>query len=281
MGWGVINNNEKVGILDLNKLFFLFVLFQSCVWADDITIELTPTNSPIPPQIEKVTCIVIDPGNGGKDFGAIGYDGKLLEKNINLIISKKVMDFLKKEPGLDVLLTRQGDNEISDKERVGFANSHKADLFISIHCNRSESDKDNGAVIYCFNFKNSDKPAAKSRETNGAGSYDAVFSDLRQNRYKVRSEFMAEMIEQQIKEHLIQNFRSIQRTHFYVLDNVEMPSLWIGTGYITNKGEANKLQDPSWQSQMAKSIAGGILAYRKIITDAPVETSNTETKLNP
>jgi N-acetylmuramoyl-L-alanine amidase len=76
---------------------------------------LTPTHSPIPIEVEKVQRIVIDSGNGGKDFGAIGYDKKLMEKDINLKIAKKVVDLLKREPGLDVLMTRHGDDDISDK----------------------------------------------------------------------------------------------------------------------------------------------------------------------
>jgi N-acetylmuramoyl-L-alanine amidase len=246
----------------LKNLILFFALFPTCVWADDISIDLTPTNSSIPTQIEKVQRIVIDPGNGGKDFGAIGYDQKLMEKDVNLKIAKKVVDILKRKPDLDVLITRNGDDDISDKERTDFANSQKANLFISIHCNQSESDKEAGTIIYVS--KNPNKLVSKNEKME-AGNQEALFetvSDLRRNSYENHSNFLAEMIEEQILKLAKQTFRNIQKAPFYIFSHVDMPSLWISMAYITNKDDVSKLNDPKWQNEMAEAIAEGILTYK-------------------
>ena len=272
---------KKLVFKSLNKLFFLLAFFPVFVWADDITIELTPTNSPIPAQIEKVNCIVIDPGNGGKDLGSKGYDNNFLEKDVNLKIAKKIVDLLRREPGLEVFLTRNGDDDISDKERIDFANSHKADIFVSIHCNQSESDKENGTILYRYASKTSDKPPEIVSKKINEDRSETIMIKLNLTLIESRSRSLGEMIAEQIINRLKQKFRNIRRASFYVLAHSKMPSIWIGMAYITNKDEVAKLGDSHWQDQMSEAIENGILAYRKIITEGPFGVSGPETDLSP
>jgi N-acetylmuramoyl-L-alanine amidase len=106
---------------------------------------------------------------------------------------------------------------------------------------------------------------------------DFVFNDLLHNLYKVRSDFLAEIIEEKIIGRLKQPFRKIKQATFYVLANVNMPSIWIGMAYITNKQEADKLSDTKWQNQMAGAIAEGILTYKsKVENNFETSTEPTE-----
>lgn len=251
-------------------------LFPICIWGDEI-IVLTPTASPNPMLIPKVHRIIIDPGNGGKDFGVISSGKNLVEKDVNLKIAKKVADLLSKEPGLDVLLTRAEDIDLSPKERADFANSHDGDLFISIHCEQSADEKENGTIIYVCD-------ANPPTTTLSADQLKSVMEILKQNNFRDRSRLLAGKINQLIKDRLQQPLRQIRESPFYVLTQVDMPSLWIGMAYITNEDEAQKLGDPDWQEKMAKAITDGILAYRIQVEgsfEPHAKPTETEIKLNP
>jgi N-acetylmuramoyl-L-alanine amidase len=240
-------------------LIVLFVLFPAWVWGNDIVIALTPTDSSVPAQSYHVRHIVIDPGCGGKDFGAIGYDKKLLEKDLNLKITKKVMDLLKQETGLEVLMTRRGDNDISPKERIEFANSHKADLFVSIRCIQSgsnEPDKDFLGTSISY-----DSPTTATDSTK-VSSDEEVIGILHQKWLQTRSLNLAEMIIGRINIDLERSSRVTQQNPLDALTQLEMPEVEIGMANIADKEETKKIEDPDWQNKMANAIKDGILDYR-------------------
>jgi N-acetylmuramoyl-L-alanine amidase len=187
--------------------------------------------------------------------------------DLTLDIAKRVADYLKEEPrdqGLEVLMTRTGDYYITLKYRTDFANSHNADLFVSIHCNSNPREVAHGTEIYCYGSKASNKLAAVAavRENSGTDYMDYTFADLRTNRYKFRSSSLAEFVESSIREKMGQHFRNIQRAPFYVLAHADMPSILVETAFISNQQEENKLRDPYWRDKMAKAIAEGIIAYK-------------------
>lgn len=218
-------------------------------------------------QVEKVRRIIIDAGHGGYDGGAPGFDHRYKEKSATLDIAKRLADFLKEEPGLEVLLTRKDDYFISLKYRTDFANAHNGDLFISIHCNSNPRKNAHGTEIYKYGLKASNPAAAEAaaRENFGGNDIDFMKMDLGAARYKLRSRVLAEHVEAQIAEKLGQHFRNIQEARFYVLAHADMPAILVETAFISNKDEENKLRDPYWREKMARAIADGVLEYKDVV----------------
>ena len=246
--------------------------------------DSTLDDSP-PMEVFKVNRIVIDPGKGGKDFGAMSFDKKGLEKDINLKIAKKVVELLKRESDLLVLITRQGDEFLSDKERSDFGNSHKANLFISIHCNQDSSDEENGTVSFIYASKTHGHFDAKITEKNEGEFSKFLEKDLQRQTNKMQSLSLAESICKQINDQLNQPINRIRIAELNVLENLEMPSVWIGMAYLTNKEEADKLENPKWQDQMAEAIVDGILNFKKEMDESIVKppggSNKTEIHFSP
>jgi len=242
----------------------------------------TPSPEPtLPPEIQRVQTIhlnrtriyqvrriVIDPGHGGKDGGARGYSKKFWEKQATLAIALKVVELLKREPDLEVLMTRDRDKYITLKYRTDFANRHKADLFVSIHCNANLKHTAKGTETYVYSSKATGNEAALLERENIEGDFmDFTFADMNHNKYRERSYFLAQEVDKRIQQRLGQKILRIEQAPFYVLARVNMPSILVETAFITHKDEEKKLEDPAWRDQIAQAIADGILAYRDRIEE--------------
>ena len=173
--------------------------------------------------------IVIDPGHGGEDVGAVGIDG-LQEKDIILPISLDVAEILKKQ-NIEVVMTRDSDYFISLEGRTDLANRVDADLFVSIHAN-------------AINLSRPD--------INGLETY-----------YYDSGRRLAELIHWSVLNDVNINDRSIRRARFYVLRHSEMPAVLVEVGFVTGAEDASRLQDPDHRRQMAEAIARGIIEYIK------------------
>ncbi len=212
----------------------------------------------------KVRRIIIDPGHGGKDYGASGFDHHYFEKQATLDIARKVVGLLRKDPQLEVYMTRNSDYYITLKYRTDFANTRNADLFVSIHCNSNPRSAASGTETYVYGARASNQVAAyqASRE-NGRGDYlGFIESDLLHNIFGRSSRRLAEDVATNIRKYLGQHFRKIQTAPFYVLCRVNMPSILVETAFISNPKEEKKLKDEQWKNKIARAIADGILAYR-------------------
>lgn len=217
----------------------------------------------------KVRRVVIDPGHGGKDGGARGYDKKYLEKQATLDIALRVVRILKAQPDLEVLMTRDTDHYITLQYRTEFANRHKADLFVSIHCNANKKTTAKGTETYVYSSRATGSAAdAAARENVGGDFMDFVFDDLNHGVYRKRSYFLADKIARRIQDRLGQKILRIEQAPFYVLARVNMPSVLVETAFITHKEEEKKLKDPEWREKIAQAIADGILAYRDGVEDS-------------
>jgi N-acetylmuramoyl-L-alanine amidase len=235
----------------------------------------TETAPPPPPSVveaERVSDskkihirrIIIDPGHGGKDYGASGYDDRYFEKQATLEIANKVAQILQIDPHLEIFMTRKSDRYITLKYRTDFANSLKADLFVSIHCNSNPKSRASGTETYVYGARASNQVAAyqASRE-NGKNDYkEFILNDLLHNSFSISSHKLADEVDRNIRKNLGQPIRRIQTAPFYVLCRVNMPSILIETAFISNPSEEKKLRSNEWQNKIARSIADGILAYR-------------------
>jgi len=235
----------------------------------EIFLSMKPQSMKQPEEKKKI--IVIDPGHGGEDPGAIGPNGTK-EKDINLTIAKKLASLLE-ESGYTVYLTRDSDVFIPLVDRTNFANEKNADLFISIHCNASIKKNTGGFEIYFLSETASDPGAMATQALeNSVIKLEGLPTKKREKLQEllwsmVVNEFMNEASElssfitkEVTKRTKIEN-RGIKQAGFYVLRGAQMPAVLVECAFISNKEEEAKLRSRRFQEQIADSIYSGISQY--------------------
>ena len=212
--------------------------------------------------------IVIDPGHGGKDPGAIGPSG-IREKDITLAIAKDLKNELESR-NYEVVLTRDSDVFIPLSDRSKLANKLKADLFISIHCNASKKSGPHGTQgFYLSPAKTNEARAAAALENKSLLMEDDpiidnldelqyIMADMVQSTYQRESSILSYIIEQNISKETNLEARGPQGAGFYVLYGTYMPAVLIETAFISNKKEESFLTLPKNQRKIAEAIADGI-----------------------
>lgn len=214
--------------------------------------------------------IVIDPGHGGKDPGAISYG--LKEKDIVLKIAKKLANTLSDETGAEIILTRNKDTFIPLEERTAVANASGADLFISLHINAHPSPKVKGLETYYLNLStNAEAMRVAAREnatsTHQMSDLQDILSDIMKNSKINESSRLAQQVHTSILEGLSnQNYSKtknlgVKQAPFYVLIGAEMPAILLELGFISNKEEAEYLKDDHYLNIITEQIASGIKLY--------------------
>ena len=218
--------------------------------------------------------IVLDPGHGGADPGAVGKRSTK-EKILSLDIAKRIANYLSQND-LNVILTRDSDRFISLPRRVQVAQRNKADLFVSIHINASRSRSLNGFEIYCLSNSIDDNFRA-ARMANEATPYDhdklpyymltptlkAILWDLSNTENRAEASQLSDYIVEAVQDNMNIDSMRIRRARFYVLKEARIPAILIEVGYISNFSEEAKLRDSSYREKLAESIGRGILAYKQ------------------
>lgn len=205
--------------------------------------------------------IVLDPGHGGNDPGAIGPTG-YYEKDAVLDIARRVEKYL--EPyKYNVYLTRSKDVFIPLKQRAVVANSKDADLFVSVHCNASPSSKVKGTRSYIYSRTASSKAAAEAAkfENKKVGAFEFLLNDLRKSAFEYLSIEAAGYVQQKLVDSFRLKWEPTERAPFYVLANTNMPSILVETAFISNREEEKKLATAAFRDSVAKGIARGIAEY--------------------
>lgn len=215
--------------------------------------------------------IVLDPGHGGKDPGAIGRYTKIYEKTINLDIAKRLKIILSSY-GIKVYLTRDKDIFIPLADRAEYANRKKADFFISLHSNSSRSRWLNGFEVYYLSEKRVDdseralKAAKEDKERKFDTTAKAIEYDLMFTENRIESKGLAGYLIKAVrKKGIYAKRRDPRDARFHVLKNFKtaMPAVLVEMGYISNKKEESLLRRSSYRQKMAQALASGILAYKK------------------
>lgn len=227
------------------------------------------------PQDNSILTIVLDPGHGGKDPGAVGKTIKAREKDINLAVVFKLKALLEKELGLKVLLTRSDDSYVTLGSRTRFANENKADLFVSIHTNAAVSRAGYGIeTYYLATSVNSSSRAVEALENDvvelyeGAGAkqrYDDlafILSDLSQAEHLEGSNQLATLVHENLIFGTRNNDRGVRQADFYVLRGAFMPAILVELGFITNENEEAKLVTPEYQERLARTIFEGVKRFK-------------------
>ncbi len=225
----------------------------------------TLSTSPLPSFV-----LVLDPGHGGKDPGAIGPTG-LKEKDVVLKVAKLVKEKAEKQLGWSVYLTREDDLYLPLEERTAFANQKGGDLFVSIHCNASYNKETRGVETYFLSFTTDREALRLAARENGVppSQIDAlqlILYDLMLRAKVEESEKLAQFIQTNIVNNLKNNGNhvkdlGVKRAPFIVLVGAKMPSVLIEIGFITNPEEEEKLRDLLYLDIIADGILSGLLDY--------------------
>lgn len=219
----------------------------------------------------KVRRVVIDPGHGGKDTGAIGKKGTR-EKDLTLAISRKLKRHLE-EMGLEVLLTRDSDVFLELEERTAFANKRGADLFISVHVNAAENRRAYGIETYTLNI-NSDRYAARlaARENatsrRGVGDLEFILADLATKANTDDSVRLARAVQGEMVRGLRRHWGEkairdlgVKQALFYVLVGARMPAILVEASFVSHPEEEKRLRTERYQEETARGIAEGVRRY--------------------
>lgn len=214
----------------------------------------------------KVRRVVIDPGHGGHDTGAIGKDGTR-EKDVTLAISQKLAAELK-ERGLEVILTREDDRYLKLEDRAQLANEARGDLFISVHCNSATNRKLRGVETYTLNISSdrySIRLAARENASTEKGISDLQFilADLATKANTGESTRLASLVQKSLVTQLTREYSDIKdlgnkEALFYVLLGAKMPSILVETAFLSHPEEEKRLASEEYQEDVAKAIAQGV-----------------------
>lgn len=265
----------------------LFPRVKADLLAPTLRAKASPTGSPPrgqagraaeatgvpPPPDEAVKTVVIDPGHGGRDTGAIGPSG-VKEKDVVLDIGLRLKRMIEVKLGLRAVMTRSEDVFLPLEERAAIANRHKADFLISLHVNAAPHSRAIGSETYFLSREPSDRGARASavRENTvlnleGIGlkeqeSLKAILWDMAQTFYVRESSELAELLLNELGQILKLSNRGVKSAPFFVLIGAAMPSVLVEAAFITNPKEEQRLERETYRQQVAEALLEGIAKFK-------------------
>ena len=250
--------------------------------------EKTVTSQPVQKtekaQFNRMVTVVLDPGHGGEDPGAIGHRGSR-EKDVVLSIARRLKERIEKEPNMRVVMTRNGDYFVPLHVRVEKARQAQADLFISIHADAFIEPRANGSSVFVLSEKGASSTTAKwlAKKENDADLIGGV--NIKNHNKQLASVLLDLSTTAQIKDSMklgsavLDEIGGINRLHkshveqagFAVLKAPDIPSILVETAFISNPEEEAKLNDSAHQEKIADAIMTGV---KKYFTKNPPKTRN-------
>jgi N-acetylmuramoyl-L-alanine amidase len=214
--------------------------------------------------------IVLDPGHGGKDVGAIGPGGTI-EKDLTLAVSRKLASALAAKTGARIVLTREDDSVVSLDQRTAIANQYKADLFLSVHMNAAVVKGARGSETYFLSADASDELAKKAAESENTSASAAaapssdlklILWDLAQQSYLQESSRFATDVQEEMNAIAgIQN-RGVKQAPFKVLVGATMPAALVEVAFISNPDEEVKLKSDAFVTTVVDAITRAVVKYK-------------------
>lgn len=242
-------------------LCFLLILFMPISWAN-----------------QHKLIVLIDPGHGGRDSGAVGKQG-LCEKNVVLIVAKKLCHLINQQSGMKAILTREGDYYVPLAARLKIARKHKVDLFVSIHADSFFNDQSQGVSIFALSKHGATSLAARwlaIRENHSElGNLDlrelhdqsaelrSLLIDLAQTASNTRSLRLGKLTLKALSAVTPLHYSHVEQAPFMVLKSPDIPSILVEIGFLSNSHEELKLREPCYQMKLAQAIFKGIQQYKK------------------
>lgn len=245
--------------------------------ARQIVVEISP-RAQLHPAVQRwaLDCIVVDPGHGGRDVGAIGLGG-IQEKNITLAVARRIARLLRSQiPSVRVVLTRDRDHFVALHRRCEMANAAGGKLFLSLHCNAAPTKPHpaRGVEVYVLSPARTDEAAAVAARENASIQYESdslryqsvtiqqqILATVAQHGFLELSHRLAQLLDSTMNVVLQQPTRGVQSAGFLVLVGAAMPSVLIEMGFLTHPEEAQLLQRSAYQEKIARAIVQAVLAY--------------------
>ncbi len=225
-------------------------------------------------SVARLATIVIDPGHGGEDPGARGRRGSN-EKDVTLVIAKRLKAMIEQEPGLRVVMTRDADYYLPLATRVEKARKVKADLFVSIHADAFVKPHARGSSVFALSERRATSEAARwlAKKENEADLIGGVNLDVK-DRYLAQTLLdlsQTATISDSLKlgRQVLNELGAINTLHkpqveqasFAVLKSPDVPSILVETAFISNPDEERRLNDETYQDKLARAILNGIKRY--------------------
>lgn len=218
-----------------------------------------------------IETICIDPGHGGSDLGAVG-SSKSAEKDVTFKVGKKLRQLIMSRLGLNVIMTREDDTEVSLNSRVSIANNNKAQVFVSIHVNSSFRKSARGSETYYVSLKATDQEAFQLsqkenkvfdelNEVTEDDELKMILWDMAQSEYIKESSKLAEFIQEELNILLVTRNRGVKQAPFRVLMRAAMPAVLVEIAFLSNPIEENKLQEEAFLDNVADALYTGISKY--------------------
>lgn len=238
-------------------------------------------------KASSVRIVVIDPGHGGDDPGAIGPRG-VREKDICFKIARDLKDYVDKMEGMKAFLTRTGDYFVPLRKRTQIAKELGADVFISIHANASRSRRAYGTEVYFLSASGATDAAAREvamreNEADLAGGIApeteddivSILTDMKQSNTMERSSELAEKILDSLGRHQKLVSRGVKQARFTVLKSADFPSVLAEVAFISNANEAALLKSDEFHDDVANLLAGALRDYCRVYAslDSPSVTA--------
>lgn len=225
-----------------------------------------------PPTGNGLRKIVLDPGHGGKDPGAVGPGG-IAEKDIVLTIAKKLAAKLRKEKGIQVVLTRTDDRFVALEDRTAIANAEDADLFISLHMNASPNTEARGIETYYLDNTSDEAAIRLAARENGTSRKNVsdlqfILSDMTQNMKLEDSITLAHRLQGSLvggMSTVMGDVRDlgVKKALFYVLVGARMPSVLVEMFFVTHRVEGRAMNQGKYQDAMVEALFEGIQKYNQ------------------
>jgi N-acetylmuramoyl-L-alanine amidase len=232
--------------------------------------------------------IVIDPGHGGKDPGAMG-PSRSAEKHVVLAIAQKLKQLIDRQPGMKAVLTRNGDYYVGLRERLNIARKYNGDVFVSIHADAFINRNSSGASVFALSQRGATSEAARwiAEKENYSELGGVNLGDLDDRNGIIRtvlidlSQTATISAGLQMGNRVLQNLDNITNLHnnkveqarFVVLKSPDIPSILIETGFISNPREEKNLTSPAYQARLTQAIFNGLKRY---FWDYPPQGSRIE-----
>jgi N-acetylmuramoyl-L-alanine amidase len=220
-----------------------------------------------------IRTVVIDPGHGGIDPGAIGRSGAK-EKDIVLAFAKELKEKIERNDGYEIVLTRSGDTFVSLKDRVRIARHANADLFIVVHADAVRDKGVRGATVYTLSETASDAEAEELAHNENKSDLIAgvdlaeesdeitgILIDLAQRETKNHASFFARSAVEQLKQITRFTGKPLRSAGFRVLRAPDVPSVLVELGYLSHAADESQLRSPAWRLKMAAQLAEAVASY--------------------
>lgn len=224
-----------------------------------------------------IRTIVLDPGHGGSETGAIGNAG-VLEKDLTLLIAQTLRRQLERRLPVKVILTREEDVDVAHDSRTALANQNQADLFISIHINSSFGRRAHGAETYFLSREASDRLAAEAAAfENLSGQDDAeaglqmILWDLAQTYHLAGSQRFANLVQEELNQALGLRDRGVKQAPFRVLMGANMPAVLVELGFLSNPEDEAKLQKSEYRAELVNALVRAVVRFKTQVEAREVE----------